>query len=216
MSEYGWIQKSLSAPRFEPYLQVCSGDYDLAVRLYWWNLEVSAGFYAPLHCLELALRNAAHDELSRRYGRSDWWAVCTLVGAGPQLVEDAIRNCRRTLGHEPSADDVVTTLSFGFWVSLLSRSNDEAIWRPALHRVFRPGYRGPRRVLHEHFEHLRRFRNRIMHHEPIYLRSLQSDRIRIYELIGYLSPALATDLERNDSLPGIMSHRPLPVPGEGS
>jgi hypothetical protein len=106
-------------------------------------------------------------------------------------VEDAIRSGWRTLRREPGVDDVVAGLSFGFWVSLLSQSNDVTLWRSALHRAFRPGYRGPRGVLHGHFEHMRRFRNRIMHHEPIRHRSLESDRNRIYELVGYLSPAMA-------------------------
>ncbi len=34
------------------------------------------------------------------------------------------------------ADDLVTELSFGFWVSLISRTYDRPLWVPALHRAF--------------------------------------------------------------------------------
>src|SRR5687768_13055185 len=68
MSQYAWIEESLSLPRFLPYFKACAGDVDAALKLYWWNLEVSAGFYAPLHCLEIGLRNALHAELAQRFG----------------------------------------------------------------------------------------------------------------------------------------------------
>lgn len=208
MSQYAWIEESLSLPRFLPYFKACAGDVDAALHLYWWNLEVSAGFYAPLHCLEIGLRNALHVELAQRFGRPDWWAVCGLPESGTRLVDEAVRSLRPTSGRTPTADDVVAALSFGFWVSLLSRGNEQLLWRPALYRAFRPNYRGPRAALHQHFEHMRHFRNRIMHHEPIYDRHLQADLDRIYELVGFFSPAMVSELRRIDALPAIMARSP--------
>lgn len=211
MSQYAWVERALSLPRFLPYSQACAGDIGAALELYWWNLEVSAGFYAPLHCLEVGLRNALHNELMRQFDRPDWWVVCGLPESGSRLVDEAVHTLRPATGRRPTADDVVAALSFGFWISLLSRGNEQTLWRPALHRAFRPGYRGPRAPLHRNFEHMRRFRNRIMHHEPIHHRHLQADLDRIHELVGFLSPGMASELRRVDVLPAIMARSPLSV-----
>src|SRR5262245_52455341 len=124
MSQHAWIARSLSVPRFQPYLQECSGSVKTALQLYWWNVEVSASLYVALHCLEIGLRKALHTELSQRFGRTDWWSVCPLPGTGPTLVAEAVRSARQASVRVPGSDDVVAALSFGFWVSLLSRSND--------------------------------------------------------------------------------------------
>ena len=55
-----WILTALSRPRFDSYVRATQGDVDTAVRLYWWNIEISTAFYGLLHCLEVALRNALH------------------------------------------------------------------------------------------------------------------------------------------------------------
>src|SRR5437763_4260387 len=73
-----WVAGVLSLPRLAPYLNASCGDADAAMRLYWWNVEISAAFFGPLHCVELALRNALHARLAARFGRPDWWATAPL------------------------------------------------------------------------------------------------------------------------------------------
>ncbi|MFI5933451.1 hypothetical protein [Actinoplanes sp. NPDC051494] len=202
------IRKFLSEPRFQRYRRDCAGDDGEAWRLYWWNVEVSSAFYPALHCLEIALRNAFHEALASHHGRGDWWNAVTLPGVGTRMVEEATEKLRRSLP-QPGADDVVAALTFGFWVSLLSRSNEVALWRPALYRVFRPGYRGPRGEMHRRIEHLRLFRNRIMHHEPIYWRRLVRDRSSIYDLVENVVPEMGPEMRRIDPLPGVLARNPL-------
>ncbi|WP_250033220.1 hypothetical protein [Paractinoplanes maris] len=187
----------------------------MALELYWWNIEVSAAFYPALNFLEVILRNAFHDELTSNYARSEWWTTAPPVGDGAFVIDAAQRKLNRTSGHVPTSDDVVAAMPFGFWVSLLSRSNEEVMWRPALYRAFRPGYRGPRRQMHAHLEHLRMFRNRIMHHEPVHMRHLEADRERIYELVEYLAPGATRMLERVDNLAEVLARRPVPYLGRG-
>jgi hypothetical protein len=79
--------------------------------------------------------------------------------------------------------------------------------------VFRPGYRGSRRDLHHHFEHLRRFRNRIMHYEPIYTRDLGADIRRIHQLIELMAPPMAQEVRRIDTVPAVMARAPR-LPGQ--
>lgn len=213
--EPNWIRDAISAPRFAPYLARCRGDLAAAVDLYWWNIEVSAAFYAPLHCLEVSLRNAAHQQLTRRFGRTAWWQVAPLTRVGSRMVADA-EDKLVARGRERTSDDMVAALSFGFWVSLFSSRFDRSFWVPCLHRAL-PHYRGPRREVHSDLHSTLLFRNRIMHHEPVHYRHLEADHRTIGRLLGYVSPAMVTQLQTYDRVPDVLLKRPAPPhsPGGG-
>ena len=54
------------------YLGATRGNNEKAFRLYTWNTAISGAFYGPLQALEVALRNAMHRQLARRYGTA-WY-----------------------------------------------------------------------------------------------------------------------------------------------
>ncbi|MDT3440057.1 MULTISPECIES: hypothetical protein [unclassified Pseudofrankia] len=201
-----WIHDMLSAPRFARYLQTTNGDAEQAMRLYWWNVEVSAAFYGPLHCLELALRNSMNTHLRARYGVADWWTVAPLSEASMRKVNEVRASLAARRSRPRRADDVVAALTFGFWVSLLSRSYDRHLWVPVLNRAF-PRYSGRRDQLHDNFLSMQLFRNRIMHHEPIHHRDLIADHAKIYRLIGYISPNAAQSVAALDRVPDVLARR---------
>ncbi|GAA0435305.1 hypothetical protein Acor_75600 [Acrocarpospora corrugata] len=80
------------------------------------------------------------------------------------------------------------------------------LWRPALHRAF-PGYRGPRRALHQDLYHLRKLRNRIAHYEPIHHRHLIADHATILTVLGHISPEAASWVRENDRVPEALVRR---------
>jgi hypothetical protein len=206
IDEPDWIRDTLSQPRFAPYLAARGGDMAAAIRLYWWNLDISAAFYTPLHCLEIALRNGIHQQLSIAFGRSEWWTVVPLHENGLQMVDDA-RQKLATRTRSSTADDMVAGLSFGFWVSLVSNTYDRRLWVPCLHRAF-PFYRGRRRHLHGDLRTMLLFRNRIMHYEPIQHRHLEEDHRTILRLLGYLAPNMVVQLKSYDRVPEVLRQRP--------
>jgi hypothetical protein len=205
-TEPDWIRDALSVPRFAPYLAKTSGDLSTAIQLYWWNVGVSAAFYAPLHCLEMALRNAVHQQLAVKFGRTDWWEVAPLNKSGLRIVEDT-QSKLATRARPSTADDMVAELSFGFWVSFVSNTYHRSVWVPCLHKAF-PFYRGRRRPLHSDLRTTLLFRNRIMHHEPIHHRHLEADHRTILRLLGYLSPAMAAQLKSYDQVEAMLRQRP--------
>jgi hypothetical protein len=202
-----WMLRDLSLPRLRRYIRAAHGDARAAERLYWWNIEVSAALLGPLHCLELALRNALHSALARHHGRPDWWAVASLNERGRKLVDDARRSCGRRLPRT-TPDDMVAELSFGFWVSLLSHGSgyDRHFWVPVLHSAF-PYYRGRRDRLYRDLTSLVLLRNRVMHHEPVHHRHLAADHDTIYRVLGYLSPELAKEAQAMDRFPAVLACR---------
>jgi hypothetical protein len=200
-----WIGTVLSPPRFAPYLDASGHDLGAAIELYWWNLDISAAFYRPLHCLELALRNSVNDQLFLHFGRSDWWTVAPLTGdARLQLARSANKLAQR--GHPHSPDDIVAALTFGFWVSLLGKNYDRGLWVPCLHRAF-PYYRDSRKELHNDLHRMLWFRNRVMHHEPILHRRLDVDHATLIRLVGYISPSMVKELAAHDEVAQLLQER---------
>lgn len=208
-----WMRRAFSEPRMEPYREACGGDAAQARRLYWWNVEACASLYGPLHCLELALRNALHAVLTEHYGRADWWETAPLNAQGLRLVAKARSKCagRSRPGRGRSvvgADSVVAELSFGFWTALVSGGSgyDRSLWVPVIHKAF-PHYSGRRDVLYDALWSLVLLRNRVMHHEPVHTRHLEADHAKIYRVLGYLSPALVQEVRTMDRFPSVLRHR---------
>lgn len=206
----GWMRKTFSAPRLDAYVRATNRDAVAAGRLYWWNVEISGAFYGPLHCLEMVLRNAMHDQLRSTFAQDAWWTVAPLQASGARMVAEAREKCRRR-GRDPvSADDIVAELTFGFWTSLLSNNRhsqyDRQLWVPSLHRAF-PHYRGRRRDVHDNLETMRLLRNRIMHHEPIHHRDLAADHRKIYQLINYVDATTAQEALAMDRVPAVLGRR---------
>ncbi|MFI7453949.1 hypothetical protein ACIBQX_41120 [Nonomuraea sp. NPDC049714] len=203
----GWVERVISVPRFAPYLGALPGDHLVALDLYQWNVRASEAFYVPLHYLEICLRNAEHDRLRNRFGTEDWWRVAPLDEYETAKITAAKQKLARKGVSLPSADDVVTELSFGFWVSLLSRRYDRHLWVPALHEAF-PHYSGRREPLRDNLQAMVLLRNRIMHHEPIHHRHLAADHAKIYRLLAYVEPQVIGSLQAFDRVPEVLAQRP--------
>jgi hypothetical protein len=202
-----WMARDLSLPRLRRYIRAAHGDARAAERLYWWNVEASAALVGPLHCLELALRNALHRALVRHHGRPDWWEAAPLNERGRGLVDSARRSCERR-PRRTTPDDVVAELALGFWVSLLSHASgyDRYFWVPVLHSAF-PHYRGRRDRLYRDLTSLVLLRNRVMHHEPVHHRHLAADHDTIYRVLGYVSPEFAKEAQAMDRFPAVLADR---------
>ncbi|WP_328506795.1 hypothetical protein [Streptomyces sp. NBC_00391] len=202
-----WMARDLSLPRLRRYIRAAHGDARTAERLYWWNVEASAALVGPLHCLELALRNALHSALVRHHGRPDWWEAAPLNERGRRLVDSARRSCGRRL-RRTTPNDVVAELTLGFWVSLLSHASgyDRHFWVPALNSAF-PHYSGRRDSLYDDLTSLVLLRNRVMHHEPVHHRHLAADHDTLYRVLGYLSPEFAKEAQAMDRFPDVLADR---------
>lgn len=100
-----------------------------------------------------------------------------------QMIREAYAECKKT---PVPASDVVAELKFAFWVGLLGPQYDTTLWRKALYRGFQVGAGRRRSDVHGRFNALRRFRNRVAHHEPIFKRDLQNTHNEIMEAIGWM------------------------------
>ncbi|MCJ1712726.1 hypothetical protein [Curtobacterium sp. VKM Ac-2922] len=91
---------------------------------------------------------------------------------------------------------MVAATSFGFWVGLTDAgtprhprlSYETTLWQPRMVHAF-PWLRGVRRKqLHHRLDEVRRFRNRLAHHEPIVRAPLERIRDDVLEIAGFVHP----------------------------
>lgn len=211
------IADAISAERFQPYLDECGGDPLVALRLYCWDGEASRAFLSALRDFEVSMRNAFHARLAGRYGRSDWWDSprVRLTTKGFQQVRSARLALQQELGAAGvTPDDMVAKLTLGFWVGLTGRGQNYEMqfWNPALRHAFH-GYRGRRGALQQQLDHVRRFRNRIGHHERICHRHLDKDYETLLRLLDYVSPEKASLHRQFSQIPDVLARKPLVLAG---
>jgi len=234
-----YIRRSLSDARINAYRQhPDEDDLDLLAR-YAWNMALGAALYAPLQCLEVALRNTLHDALTGYHGTERWYERRTAFR--DDATYDKVQKAMAKVP-DPSAPDapgrVVAALDFGFWTTLLSRpygspSSRHTGWRrlwPELVTVAFPhfphatGTAQDRATLAQRFDDIRRLRNRVSHHEPIWkgridqstgrLVSLREQHEEIIEAIDWINPDLARAVRlletRTEMFPQVFEQGPRP------
>jgi hypothetical protein len=159
------LERTISRDRLTKYLVAKASDLDAALTLYERNMRLSEAMYTPLQTLEVCLRNCINREMSQTYG-ADWLTNGTvpLQQNASRMITEAVWEC----GASYSNSDLVAEIKFSFWVSLTAPGYDATLWRNVIHKAFRAQGGKKRSHVHGRLNALRRFRNRVAHHEPIY------------------------------------------------
>jgi hypothetical protein len=187
-----------------------------ALALYAWNAKVSAALLAPLHVCEVTIRNAVADALDAVYGPHWPWEATFLISL-PDSSGNSYnprRDLRNVAARQPTTGKVIPELKFVFWQEMFTTRHDVRIWSPHLTRIF--PHHDPtatwvslRRSIYSDLEVIRRLRNRIAHHEPIFTRNLLDDFERIVKLIENRSPLVASWLAANQDASRYISQPPV-------
>lgn len=180
------LLRTLSRERLSKYLSE-SENLNAALNLYEENTRLSESFYSPLQAVEVCLRNGIHAQMKDRYG-DGWWRnpETPLSNESSRMISDVLLGLQRSR-QSASSGSVIAELKFAFWVGLLGPRYDATLWRTNLHRAFRAGGGRPRRIVHGRFNAIRRFRNRVAHHEPIFDKPLVQMHSEIIEAIEWMS-----------------------------
>lgn len=188
------IALSLSRDRLDKYLNASGNDLDLAIGLYERNTRLAESFYTPLQALEICLRNHVDSQLAATYG-AGWMTngVPPLNGWAQNQIASAVRDLNLTAARTPvTPGAILAELHFGFWLSLLAPQYDATLWRAACHKAFRPNGKGlARKIVHARLNAIRRFRNRVAHHEPIFHADMEKAHREILEATAWLCPHTA-------------------------
>lgn len=206
------LESSLSRTRLESYRINSCTDLEVLVN-YYWNVALGEALYSSLHASELALRNSIHAGFSQRFGTNEWYDV-------PELLEsndlDAVKQIRDRADKEngnPTSNQMVSRLSYGFWTNMVSGKYDQRIWSPyqyAMVTTVFPYAKGPngrqlgRNVLGKHYTKGKALRNRVAHFEQIFNSNrLIDNHAAIHEGISWIDPVLQSITESTDSFPDV-------------
>ena len=203
---YTSLTSSLSRPRLEAYRIKGDSDVDLLAR-YNWNICLCEALYPTLQNLEVAFRNNLHHALTQEFGEYWMWNDPPLSrDADREQIDKAEANLLDN-GKPAEPSRMVAELTFGFWTRLLDRRFERVLWPQLLRAVFPhvPAKVRRRDSISAHFEKVRRIRNRVSHHEPIWKLNLLDEHRNLREALSWLAPDLEELTRSYDRFPQVHS-----------
>lgn len=189
---YPGLEEALSADRFASYLGWANGERNQAIALYTLNVALSESLQAPLHMLEIALRNRIHHVMAAAHGER--WFDEAAYQANPVQI-DMLTKARRDIAdaRKPETSGrLVAALTFGYWTAMVGREYED-LWQRTLKDIARreDGKGLVRKQFSRPLAPIRTLRNRIAHHEPILYWDLPKHYEAILQLTHWLSPVAA-------------------------
>lgn len=207
------IQQLLSAPRLGPYLREANGDLHDSLALYQWGSRVAASAFELIGHFEVLLRNALDEQLCQHFNERErgipWFLMPMPTGKG-DAIEDKITEARDRIRHEnkqETRDQIIAGLEFGFWQGLLSSKHD-TLWRECLHLAF-PYSAGSRREVAADIDAIRKFRNRIAHHDSMVNVDVPFEVRRLERVSGWISPEAARWIESVGKAMEVYAEKPV-------
>ena len=121
----------MSSARLQRYMSSAGVGKTDAFQLYIWNVRLCEAFYFPTQLCEVAIRNAIHGALVGKFSES-WYErgafLCTLPNRLRDELQSTIDSERRNYGAKLTLNHVVSGLSLGFWVHLLTKNYEGVLW----------------------------------------------------------------------------------------
>lgn len=183
------VERTLSPARLARFSTGTGYDKQLAIRLYVWNSRFCEEFYFPLQMAEISLRNSIHYTLTRRY-TTNWHTnpaiIQQMTAKYQNEVSQKIIELRQSKGAAFTVDHLVASMTFGFWVHLLTARYDNLLWQQGMRRSF-PNIPAPlsRADVHTKADRLRKFRNKVAHHYAIFDRGPASEYQNIQDILSW-------------------------------
>lgn len=162
-------RKLFSTPRMGKYKRACAGDKRKTMQLYRYNLRLCQRFYGVLNLFEVILRNAINEHYLVYYKDSDWIVNQAASGKLLDHEKDEIKQTEADYKKRGiyNNDKMVSSLTFGFWTKLFAKKSYRKGGKTLL-KIFPNKAKGKNQAdIYLDLTHIREFRNRIAHHEPI-------------------------------------------------
>ena len=149
------FEKYISSDRLAAYILYARGDKWTAIRLYERNTELSEALYGVLQSLEVTLRNAIHELMTKKLGSANWYDSFAFQDSElSELKQAKEKVIERAVIITPGR--IIAELKFGFWVRLFSHAYDKNLWVPHLRTIFPIRLDGKRAFVHGRLVELRR------------------------------------------------------------
>jgi hypothetical protein len=195
----GLLLASLTPDRLTAYMAATKGDVHQALHLYEYNTRISEALFGVIQGLEIAFRNGCHGRISANLKCATWYERAGVLdekelGSVGEAKRNLIRWRKRI-----TPGRVISELTFGFWIRLIAPSYEKRLWVPHLHKAM-PLMPGPdRATAFDRMEYIRKLRNRIAHHEPIFQRDITADYEILIETLSWICPVTTSWVHSTNS-----------------
>ena len=196
---FNQLQIAISDTRLATYT---GNSHSRTYGAYAWNIAICESLYPAIHCVEVTLRNSIHGAAANLFGDQYWFRSHLAPGeqAGLSRLTQDLRRRRTPV----EVGDFVSGFTFGFWVNLFNANYEQSLWPQLIRPVF-PGVPRRQRARSQLFHRLdtiRRLRNRVFHHEPIWhWTDLAEQHELIIETIDWINPEMRQFVEMLDRFP---------------
>jgi len=187
------------------------------LEIYKWNALASGAFFSSLHICEITVRNGVAGAIERTYG-SNWPWNSTFEGSLPQVPGNQFKPRSELIQvrNKMKVGDtgkVIAELKFAFWCHMFTRRYDGRIWNPHIRKEFpflplHLSDSDGRLLMHQNFDALRIFRNRIAHHEHIFSQPLIDHHQRIKDLIKWRCNNSSYWLSQWEMVTNVLANKP--------
>ena len=231
------IISCLHLSRMQPYLDSTAGNQDKALKLYQWNLELTAATQSIIGITEVVLRNAMDRELQAwnlvNNSAASWLLeepAAPLRGLVSGKRNSALSRARkesiarapghRRFGAQVTHDDVLAQVMFGMWKDLLpnhapnagksqENKNRERMWKECLIRAF-PHVQDPDGAkTYWRVNHVHGLRNRVSHMEPLFQIDVMDVVRDALRIIRSIDPDVANWASGGNKVPVVIKDRPV-------
>lgn len=211
--DLGTMQSVLSRPRLTTYEIAAGHDSGRAVDLYRWNAQVASALMFPMHFAEVATRNAVVDALEDVYGSNwPWEQTFERSLPTPRNGFNSRRELIQVRQAQPTAGKVVAELKFVFWQKMFTQRFDVRLWDGRLVGLFpNSGMIGDAQLrtrIYADLEVIRRLRNRMAHHEPIFYRNLTQELAQVLDLVELRSTRLGGWVRSHEQVSPLLPQKP--------
>lgn len=134
------------------------------------------------------------------------WFLLPPYCTAQQAAIDEVRGRLRGLNRE-TRDQIVAGLSFGFWAGWLGPKYEE-VWRRSLHHAF-PNGTGKRKEVSALAEQIRKFRNRIAHHDSLLNVDVAFEMQAVFQLARIIDPQVAAWMKSVDRTRQVGAGKPV-------
>lgn len=206
----------LSNPRYNRYLIATGNDNDRARRLYNANIRLAQAFHPILSQFEVILRNSLNTILSSYFRDPDWvinqkTGFMRNLSLGPTFfLRNAVQKTEGKLRRRSipaTSGKIISDQTLGFWVSLFLPHHYTLVAGQPIHIFPHKPRKENRASILAKLDDIQSFRNRVNHCEPlcfigntINCSEALTIRAKIYDLINWIEPELASFFETLDNV----------------
>jgi hypothetical protein len=224
------IEALVSPNRYRTYLKAVEDELGepcraLSLELYEWNAELSGKMLFPFHIYEVTLRNCVAEALRNRYS-CNWPDNAAFVNSLKPVVRRKFIRARDD-HYAPiggSEGKLLAELPLSIYESMLTSSQAPRLWihKKSFEKIFSgaPVFPIPQnRGYNEHIrklvielqsscEIIRKLRNRVAHHEPVFNKTDVDDVVPgVVKLLNWRSPTACAWFKENELVSDVLKKR---------